>query len=544
MPGADMRESGADLILVGGTVLTMDPAAPQAAAVAVKDGRIVAVGADKDVLAWSGPTTRILRVTGGTVTPGLVDAHAHLLGLGTSLETVSLRGAATEEEAAARAGKSAAALPAGEWVLGRGWDQNLWPGKKFPTAAVLDKAVGGRPAALRRVDGHAVWVSSAALAAAGVDRSTQDPPGGKIVRDAEGRPTGVLVDNAMDLIDAKIPAPQADVVRRRLLRGARAAVAVGLTSIHDMGISDATADVYRNLADEARLPIRVYAYLLGSDAKVAQSLSHRIAEVDRSGAQMFVLRGLKLYADGALGSRGARLLAPYSDDPKNQGLWVTPPGELQRDIEAATQAGWQVAVHAIGDAANRAVLDDYAAVDRAQPGRAAALRLRVEHAQVVALSDLPRFAKLGVIASMQPTHATSDMPWAEARVGPERIKGAYAWKTLLDSGAHLAFGSDFPVEEPSPLLGLYAAVTRQDPSGNPAGGWYPDQRLTLDQALRAFTVEAAYAAFAETQRGMIKPGMVADITVFDRPLRPDKSLLETRVSYTIVGGKVVYERPH
>ena len=403
----------------------------------------------------------------------------------------------------------------------------------------LDKAIGDRPAALRRVDGHALWVSSKALALAGVDRSTPDPKGGRILRDGGGNPRGVLIDAAMALIDSKIPPPPPEVIVRRILAAARVAVAAGLTCVNEMGIDDATVDAYRNLADEDRLPLRVYAFLSGNP-QVAESLTRRVAEVDRDGTQKFVLRGMKLYADGALGSRGARLLAPYSDDPKNQGLWVTTPEELTRAVAAAAAGGWQVAIHAIGDAGVRAVLDAYQAAEAGMPR--ADLRLRVEHAQVVAPADIPRFARLGVIASMQPTHATSDMGWAEARVGPERVRGAYAWRALLKTGAHVAFGSDFPVEEVSPLLGLYAAVTRQDAQGKPDGGWYPDQRLSLEEALRAFTVEAAFADFAERERGSLKEGMVADLTVFDRALRGDSSLLETRVDFTIVGGRVVFER--
>jgi predicted amidohydrolase YtcJ len=538
-PGDDRNSGKAELVVTGGQIMTMDPARPTASAVAVARGRIVAIGDEDAVEAWIGPRTRVIALKGQTVTPGLTDTHAHLAGLGAVLEGVALRGVTSPDEAARKVGEAAARLPAGEWVRGQGWDQNLWPDKKFPTREVLDRAVGDRPAAIDRIDGHATWVSSKALALAKIDRSTPDPKGGRILRDGSGNPTGVLVDNAAALVESVIPPPTQEALTRRILAGSAAAVAAGLTCVHEMGIDDATIDVYRNLADEDRLPLRVYAFLSGTPA-VAETLARRVAEVDRDGSQKFVLRGIKLYADGALGSRGARLLAPYSDDPKNEGLWITSPGELGRAVEAAALAGWQPAVHAIGDAAVRSVLDAYEAVRVARPK--ADLRLRVEHAQVVSQADLPRFAKLGVIASMQPTHATSDMPWAEARVGAERIRGAYAWKTLVSSGAHVAFGSDFPVEEVPPLLGLYAAVTRQDARGQPAGGWTAGERVDLEQAVKGFTVEAAYAGFVERERGMIKEGMVADLTVFDRPLQADRSLLETRVDLTVVGGVVVFER--
>ena len=533
------EHGGADLVLTGGAVMTMDTAQPSATAVAIRGDRIVAVGSDREVMSWVGRRTRVIPLDGRSVTPGLTDSHAHLYGLGSALESLSLKGASSEEEAAVKAKAAAATLPEGEWLVGRGWDQNLWPDKKFPSATTLDNALGGRPAALRRVDGHAVWVSSKALELAGIDRSTRDPKGGRIVRDGNGDATGVLIDAAMALVDDKIP-PASDATRqRRVLAAAKLAIEAGITCVHEMGIDDATADVYRNLEDERRLPLRIYAFLSGNPG-VAATLPRRVPDTDRDGNARFILRGVKFFADGALGSRGAVLLAPYSDDPKNNGLWVTPAGELERAIEAAVEGGWQPAVHAIGDAGVRAVLDAYQAVRAQRPK--ADLRMRVEHAQVVAPQDMARFARLGVIASMQPTHATSDMPWAEARLGPDRIRGSYAWRQLVSSGAHVAFGSDFPVEEVAPLFGIYAAVTRQDVKGNPVGGWRPEEKLTLEEAVRAFTSEGGYASFAEQHRGKIKVGMVADITVYDRKLAADASLLKTRIDMTIVGGEPVYER--
>jgi predicted amidohydrolase YtcJ len=527
----------ADLVLTGGPILTMRPDTPRVEAVAIRGGKIAAAGSAADLSRFVGPATRVVDLHGRTAMPGLVDAHCHLYGLGRALEEISLRGVASVEAAAKLVANAAQGRPEGEWILGRGWDQNLWTPPAFPGHAPLDQAAPRHPVALERIDGHALWLNAAALRAAGIGKDTPDPPGGKILRDAAGEPTGVLVDRAMDLVESKMPSAPPAVRTRRILRAAALAASLGLTGVHEMGIDDDTVAAYRALAHDGKLPIRVYAYLAGAGR--VDSLPGRTPDRDPDGTAMFVLRGVKLFADGALGSRGAALLAPYDDDPGNTGLVVTSPEELARAAKIVAQAGFQLAVHAIGDRANRAVLDAFAAAG-AGPGRD--LRFRVEHAQVVAPEDVPRFAALGVVASMQPTHATSDMPWAEARVGPARIRGAYAWRSILATGAHVAFGSDFPVEEPSPLLGLYAAVTRQDTQGRPPGGWKPEQRLTLDEALRAFTVEPAWAAFAEAHRGAIAPGMVADLTVLDRPLAADRSLLDAHADLVIVGGRVAYER--
>ena len=524
-------------MLVGGDVVSHDPARSPAAALALRGNRVLAVGDDAQIRALVGAETRVIELAGRTVTPGLVDGHCHLYGLGTAAEQVSLRGLASEQAAAAAVAEAARGRPPGEWITGRGWDQNPWGGA-FPTRASLDAVLGDRPAALRRVDGHAVWVNTAALTLAGITRATPDPAGGKIVRDAAGEPTGVLVDLAMELVEAKVPPAPREVRERRIRAAVDAALALGLTGVHEMGIDDATAAVYRDLARAGELPMRVTAYLEGSPA-MAATLAARELEPD-DGDAYFAVVGMKLFADGALGSRGAALAADYSDEAGNRGLWVTEPPALTAAVGQATAAGWQVATHAIGDAATHATLDAYEAAARAHPGED--LRLRVEHAQVMMPADVARLAKLGVIASMQPTHATSDMPWAEARLGPERITGAYAWRDLLDAGALIVAGSDFPVEEASPMYGLYAAVTRRDPQGSPPEGWYPGQRMTLDEAIFAFTAAPAIAAFVEDHRGRLVPGFVADVTVFDRPLTPDRGLLDTRAALTIVGGEIVFER--
>jgi predicted amidohydrolase YtcJ len=511
-------EPAADLVLRGGDVLTQDPAHPHARAVAVRGGTIAAVGSDADVAALIGPQTRVVDLAGRTVIPSLTDAHVHLVGLGLARAEVDLRGCASPAECARRV--AAAAPNRGAWILGRGWDQNRFADPTFPTHAALDAIAA--PVFLTRVDGHAGWANAAALKLAEISRATADPPGGRIVRDKAGEPTGVFVDAAMALVGRAIAPPIESEIEAAILRAQDLAVAEGLTEVHEMGAGEDTVVIYRRLAGSGRLKLRVYAY---AAADQAETLLQRVPPPRASGG-WFTLRGIKLYADGALGSRGAALLAPYSDDPKNRGLVQTAPALIERAARAAVAHGWQIAVHAIGDKANRDVLDAFS-----RAGVGAAQRFRIEHAQVVAPGDFARFAKLGVIASMQPTHATSDMPWAEARIGKERIKGAYAWRRMLSAGVPLAFGSDFPVEDVSVVAGLRAAVER--------GGWTPAQKLTLDEALRAFTVGAAFAAFEESFRGRAAPGMAADLTVFSTP---PAGLLHARADMTVVAGKIMYER--
>ncbi|HEX2689063.1 MAG TPA: amidohydrolase [Kofleriaceae bacterium] len=520
-------------MLVGGDVWTMDPQHPRAQAIAWHGDQIIAVGDAAQVRALAGPSTRVIDLHGRSVTPGLIDAHCHLYGLGTDLEQVSVRELNSEAATVEVIARAAKTRPAGQWLIGRGWDQNRWPGQQFPTRAALDAAVSDRPVVLERIDGHAIWVNSVALRAAGITKATPDPAGGKIVRNAAGEPTGVLIDNAEGLVMARQPPPSAEIRERRLRAAAAVAIAAGLTAVHEMGIDEDTAEVYRKLASAHALPLRVHAFM------AAPATLDRLATPPAPATGRFVMRGVKFYADGALGSRGARLYDGYSDDPGYRGLWRIEPAALQKSVEAAVAGGWQVAIHAIGDAGVGSVIDAYLAAEKAHPGDH---RLRIEHTQVIAPQDVPRMVASHAIASMQPTHATSDMPWAEARLGHQRIAGAYAWRTMLDNHIPIAGGSDFPVEQVSPILGIYAAVTRQDAHGQPAGGWYPSQRMTLTEAIDAFTHGAAYAEGAEAMRGMLAVGHRADVTVYSSTLAPDRSLLGLHVDYTIVDGEIVYQR--
>ena len=503
-------------------------------AILVVDGVIREVGPANDIRR-ANPGARVVDAGNATILPGLVDAHAHLYGLGLSLETVNLMETTSFDEVLERVRARAATAKPGEWIMGRGWDQNDWPVKEFPSAAAVDAVVADRPVWLRRVDGHAAIANTAAMRAAGITRDTVDPEGGRIIRDANGNPTGVFVDAAMDLIERVEPPVTFDQRKRRVAAAAQRIAQDGLTGIHDAGADNDTIRAVRELVDEGRFPIRVYT-MLGDDAALLREWFGRGPLNDHGGR--LTVRSVKLYADGALGSRGAALLAPYSDDPGNSGLMIATPEHIADVSRRAKTAGFQVNTHAIGDRGVRNVLDAY---ERA--GVIPSDRFRIEHLQVIALEDIPRLAKGGVIASMQPTHATSDMYWAEARLGPQRVRGAYAWRSVLNSGGRLALGSDFPVEEVNPWHGIYAAVTRQDQKAYPAGGWYMSEALTLAEAIRGFTSDAAFAAFQEGSRGTIEPGKLADFTIVAGNVfaAAPADLYKTRVTHTVVGGKVVYE---
>lgn len=534
----------ADLVLRGGKIVTMNPKQPQAEAIAIVGRRIARVGSDREIEEMIGPHTRVIELRGRLVVPGFIESHGHLLGLGQSRLILDLRGTRSAEEVAERVARKAREAKPGEWILGRGWDQNEWPRKDFPTHEVLDRVAPQHPVYLTRVDGHAAWVNRRALELAGITRETADPPGGRLIRDAEGRPTGVLIDRAMNLVARLIPPRSREENKRALLLAIEECLRSGITSFHDAGASREAIELYKELLREGALRLRLYVMISGRDEALLREYLERGPEIGL-GEHHLTIRAIKLVADGALGSRGAALLEPYADEPTQSGLLILSEEEIYQIARRALAAGFQVNTHAIGDRANRIVLNAYERAFREFPN-VRDPRFRIEHAQILDEADIPRFARLGVIASMQAIHATSDMPWVPARLGEARAReGAYVWRKLLQSGARIANGSDAPVEPLNPLLGFYAAITRQDERGNPPGGWFPDQRMTREEALRSFTLDAAYAAFEEHLKGSLEPGKLADLVVLSKDIMtiPPAEILRTAVDLTIVDGRIVYERP-
>lgn len=551
--GEAEREEEADWVFLGGTIVTLaDGSGPGeredggiASAMAVQGRRVAFVGDSARAAEWIGPGTRVVDLHGTTIVPGLVDAHFHLHNFGVFLRTISLIGTTSWKEAVDRVVAGAIARPEGEWIIGRGWDQNDWETKEFPTSATLDSLLPGRSIFLKRVDGHAALVSAAGLAEVGIDAATPDPAGGRIIRDDSGRPTGVVIDRAMDLVTSKMAKTTPTEEESLLTIAMRACVAAGLSGVHDMSTSGEAVAALERMDRDGRLPIRVFSYIDADDPEFLRLLEAgpRLP----SGDSHLTVRGVKIVLDGAMGSRGAALLAPYADEPQYSGHLLYDEQEFARLVGLAWSRGFQVATHAIGDRANRLALDTYEAQLKAEGGAPGSSdrRPRIEHVQVVVPEDIPRFGRLGVIASMQPTHCTSDMYWAQDRVGPKRIAGGYAWRSLLESGATLAFGSDCPVESHEPRLGLYAAVTRQDAKGWPEGGWRPEERLTAQEALEAFTIGAAFASFDEERLGSLEIGKEADFVLLgENPLAIEpKDLPRLRVLGTWVGGVLAYADP-
>lgn len=522
-------------VYVARRIRTLDAARPVVEALAVREGKVLATGTRDEVLAAAGPGARVVDLGEVTVVPGLTDSHGHLAVLGQWEATVSLLGATSREEAVARVASAPSTSFQGEWLVGQGWDQNDWTDKAFPTRQDLDAKHPGVPVVLMRIDGHAAWVNSEALRRAGVTRDTKDPDGGRILRGADGSPTGILVDNAIGLVYSVLPPLTEEQLAGQLTAALTRVARAGLTGVHDAGMDLHTFRLLKRWDKEGKLPLRVYAMADGQSPDRETYLREGPYQGER-----LTLRAVKLSLDGALGSRGAALHQDYSDEPGHKGLLMMTPEEYERRVKAFMAAGFQVCTHAIGDRANTLVLDTLTRAAEATGTKDG--RHRVEHAQVMRLEDIDRLGRGGFLASVQPTHATSDMPWAEARVGAERIRGAYAWQRLKASGAVLALGSDFPVERPDVLAGLYAARTRQDARGTPENGWYADQRLSGEEALEGFTVGAAYASFAEARRGRLQPGMDADFVALsvDPVDAPVAELPGAQVRLTVVGGDEVY----
>jgi predicted amidohydrolase YtcJ len=557
-------DARADLILTNARVYTLawgEPAAdgtpaagaphgpagwtPDAQAVAIQGGRIVFVGSNAAAAEWRGSTSRVIDLHGAALLPGLVDSHVHILELGRMLERVNLVGAATEAEAVERVAARAAVTPEGAWILGYGWDEGAWAGR-YPTLALLSERVPDHPVYLRGLHGYAVWGNRLAFERAHITPATSDPAGGEIAKDASGNPSGVLVNAAVRLLEAAIPPPTAAQVEALVLEGLEAMARAGYVAVHEAGADSELMAAFEHLAATRRLPVRVYAMLSGRDHPL---LERWLANGPGTPAaqRMLTTLGVKVFFDGALGSRGARLIAPYADRPGERGV-ATPEAAFDPRLTAAMmKAGFQVDIHAIGDAANREALDFVEAVMK-DATSARNRRHRIEHAQVLDARDVPRFAASGILASMQPPHAVEDMAWAEDRLGADRVKLAYAWRTLRRSGAHLVFSSDLPGTRYDAFYGLHSAITRQDRAGKPDGGWHAEQRMTPEEALRGYTTWAAYAAFAEDQTGVLAVGRWADLTAMDiDPLNVGETeparLLAGNIRMTIVAGRIVQQAP-
>lgn len=535
----------ASMVFVNATVYTLNPSRPMVQAVAVNKGRIVGTGNNEELLQKFSSDT-VIDLEGKTIVPGFIDAHGHIHGLGRALQSITLVGIQSPEAAADLIRERTKEVKPGWWIYGRGWDQNLWPNKQFPTKALLDAAAPANPVILGRIDGHAIWVNSKAMEIAGVTAQTKDPEGGRIIRDAAGNPTGVFIDKARSLIEDHFPPPSEEEIERSLMMAMQECVKFGLTEVHDMGeihepgVDAKRIDIYKRLAEQGLLPLRIYA-AVNAPGEAWDIWSNREPLIGYAN-DMLTVRAVKTYIDGALGSRGAALMEEYEDDPGNRGLTFMSEEALQQLVEKAVSLGYQPCTHAIGDRGNHIVLNAY---ERALRNLSSAdFRLRIEHVQVLTPSDIPRFKQLGVIPSMQPTHATSDMYWAETRLGPQRVKSAYAWRSLIETGSIIACGSDFPVESPNPLWGFFAAVTRSDHTGYPADGWYGKQKMTREEALKAFTIWAAYGAFQEKVKGTIEYGKYADLTVLSKDIMtiPPMEILETEIEMTIVGGKIIYRK--
>lgn len=535
----------ADLILLNGKVITADCDFSVAEAVAVDDGRIIAVGASEEIRALAGESTRVIELNGAAVLPGLIDSHAHLVSLGNELVRLNISPAKSYQDIIELVAQRVADSEPGEWILGGRWDHTEWPETRFPEHEPLSAVSPGNPVFLTRVDGNSAFANARAMELAGITATTPDPEGGRIIRDAAGNPTGVLINQAMNLVKRIIPEETPGQSREKLRLAVEQCLRDGLTGVHEAGVSAREIQYFKDLVDAGELGLRVYAMLGEQSAPRFQvddlAAYFKSQRLDNYGGHMLSVRSIKLYFDGALGSRGAAFFEDYADDSGNRGLFRVDPGYITEVGLAALEAGMGVNTHCIGIRGNAACLDAYAKALEQHPG--ADHRFRIEHAQIVRKEDVDRFAELGVIPAMQPTHCTSDMNFVEERVGPERARGAYAWQWFREAGLIIPAGSDFPVESTNPFYGIYAAITRQDHDGKPPEGWHPEHRMSREDALRGFTTWAAFASFQEDILGSIEVGKLADLTIIDRDILsvPAADIPSTKVLYTIVGGEIKYQ---
>ncbi|MDP6957784.1 MAG: amidohydrolase [Planctomycetota bacterium] len=517
-----------DAIFLNGNIYTLTSSRVEA--LAVREGNLIAAGSTRDISKLASRETECIDLGGQAVTPGLMDSHGHMTSLGRLLTgKIDLSSTKSFQDLLSAVRAQIEKRAEGEWIFGGRWDQTNWGDDLFPPHHQLSSLSPNHPVFLHRRDGHAVLVNQKAMDLAGIDLDSKSPQGGEILRDSNGELTGIFVDNAMSLFDPVLPAPQK--IRMEILAAQEHCLSLGLTGVHDAGIDPAEVDVYETLEKDRDLHLRIYGMLFMKPGCESILRERTPKEGDR-----FSLRAIKILLDGALGSRGAWLKADYSDSVGSHGFPLHDMSTLGAWVHLAAEKGWQVCTHAIGDRAVGETLDAYEHVRGERP--------RIEHAQMIGQDDLSRFSRLGVIASVQPVHATSDMRWVEERLGRGRLRGAYAWRSLLREGVALAGGSDFPVEPADPWKGIYAAVTRQDSHGMPVGGWIPEEKLTREEALHAFTVGAAYASFEEHRKGTLVPGKFADFVVWsaDPMTCSDEALLEIRAERTVIGGKSVYQR--
>lgn len=542
-PFAPASAQTADMVLINGNIITVDGRAPRAEALAIQGDRILAVGSNAEINRLRDADTKVIDLLGKTVVPGLIDGHLHFAGLGADRgRSLELGEAKSEADVAARVRRTAERLEPGEWITGRNWHIGNWTVEEWPTKRSLDEAAPNNPVFLGGMHSHASWANSKALEAAGISRDTPEPPGGAIKRDESGEPTGILIEDAQALIRSVAPATTQEPLKEQIKKSVLLALSYGFTGAHDMGTSLEAVAAYKELIAEDDFPFRINAIPRVVNAGDLLDEILAAGPLVGHGGHRLTVRGVKVSIDGALGARGAALMRPYDDDPGNIGVIRVPYDQLYFIVEKSLRAGFNVAIHAIGDRGNHMALDAVEAALQRVPVKDH--RIRIEHAQIVRPEDLPRFGQLGVLASVQWIHATLDMPWAEKRVGPERIRGGYAWRTLLNTGARLVGSSDEGAATFSPFMGIHAAVTRQDANGWPEGGWYVDQKLTRLEALQSYTLDAAYASFEEDVLGSLTPGKLADMAVLSKDIMTiaAEEILETEVLMTIVAGEIVFER--